>query len=133
MTVVVVALGVAALPAQAQLNINVTVAPPAPRYEPVPALPSGFAWAPGYWAWNGGRYDWVGGHQIEQRQGYRWVADHWEPGNRYRAGYWAPEREEWREGGHKKHHKHDRDHDNGNGNGNGNGFCPPGQAKKGNC
>lgn len=137
------------LPARAQVNVNITIAPPAARYEPIPLLRPGQVWAPGYWAWNGARYDWIQGHQIAQRPGHRWVADHWESGNRYRAGYWAPERgydgqrDRHRYGEREREHdrdreregeregKHHRDKDRGHGHGE--EFCPPGQAKKGNC
>ncbi|MBC7415476.1 MAG: YXWGXW repeat-containing protein [Herminiimonas sp.] len=124
------------LPAHAQVSVNINIAPPQPQYEVVPTLRSGYAWAPGYWAWQGRDYQWVRGHQIAQRPGYRWVADHWEAGNRYRAGYWEPEH---RRKGRDKHDRRDRDegddegHHHGNGHKGDSNFCPPGQAKKGNC
>ncbi len=128
-------LGAVAGQAQAQVNINIDIAPPGPRYEAVPVLRPGYVWAPGYWAWQGSRYSWVNGHQLQQREGQRWVPDHYEPGNRYRAGYWEPERRhEEKRHGNRDHDRHDnRDHDRHEDRDEGRGFCPPGQAKKGNC
>lgn len=130
---VALVLGGLAGSAQAQVSVNINVAPPAPRYEPAPVLRPGYVWAPGYWAWQGRNYVWVRGHQIRQRPGHRWVPDRWEDGNRYRAGYWEPERHARNE--HRD--DHDRHEDYGNKHGkhdkHGDHFCPPGQAKKGNC
>jgi hypothetical protein len=53
------------------------MAPPAPRFEAVPAARPGFAWDPGRWNWVGGRYAWVGGHWLPARPGFRWDAGHW--------------------------------------------------------
>ena len=131
-SVAVLVLGASSGSAQAQVNVHIDISPPAPRYEIVPTVSPGYIWAPGYWAWQGGRYDWVSGRPIAQRVGQRWVPDHWEPGNRYRAGYWAPDR--GYENG-REDDDHDRGEHRGNKHGNkhGEGFCPPGQAKKGNC
>ena len=125
-----VSLGAVLAPAHAQINVNINIAPPAPRYEVVPTVRQGYVWAPGYWAWQGQDYRWVRGRQIAQRPGQRWVADHWEEGNRYRAGYWEPESRRGRD------REDDRDHDekhHGKGHKDKGDFCPPGQAKKGNC
>jgi hypothetical protein len=87
-----VAASTAAGSALAQLNVNISLAPPAPQFETVPALAPGQAWAPGYWAWNGDRYIWVRGRPIVQRSGYRWEPDRWENrnGHYYRhTGRWA--------------------------------------------
>jgi hypothetical protein len=70
----------------------VTVAPPPPRAELVPAPPPGavpLVWQPGYWRWNGGQYVWVGGHyRHAPRRGAMWVPGHWAGGPR---GYrWVP-------------------------------------------
>ena len=86
-----IAAGAAAMPAAAQININIGVAPPAPRYEVVPAPRSGYVWAPGYWTWHGDRYIWLRGRPIVQRSGYRWEPDRWEnrEGRYFRhAGQW---------------------------------------------
>lgn len=82
----------AALPALAQISININVAPPQPQYEAVPMLAPHQAWAPGYWAWTGERHVWVAGRPILKRDGYRWAPDRWEQkGNGYQRqpGYWV--------------------------------------------
>jgi hypothetical protein len=87
-----VAASTAAGSALAQLNVNISLAPPAPQFETVPVLAPGQVWAPGYWAWNGDRYIWVRGRSIVQRTGYRWEPDRWEHrnGHYYRhTGRWA--------------------------------------------
>ena len=140
-SVAVLALGASSGLVQAQVNVHIDISPPAPRYEVVPAVRPGYIWAPGYWAWQGGRYDWVNGRPIPQRVGQRWVPDHWEPGNRYRAGYWAPDRGYENGRGYNddqdrgEHHgkKHGGKHGDKHGDKHGEDFCPPGQAKKGNC
>jgi hypothetical protein len=70
--------GAAAMPAFAQISFNIIVAPPAPRYEPVPVVAPGYVWAPGYWGWNGDHHIWVHGRPIVERAGYRWAPDRWE-------------------------------------------------------
>lgn len=80
-----------AAPAYAQVNFNISIAPPAPQYEVVPAIQPGYVWAPGYWGWNGERHIWVRGRPIVQRAGYLWAPDRWEQRDRtyYRtAGHW---------------------------------------------
>ncbi len=72
------AAGTAAAPAFAQINFNISIAPPAPQFEAVPAIVPGYVWAPGYWAWSGDRHIWVRGRTIVQRVGYRWEPDRWE-------------------------------------------------------
>ncbi|UUZ54801.1 YXWGXW repeat-containing protein [Massilia sp. H-1] len=59
-----IALGAAALmplSASAQIGVNLYVdtAPPAPRYESIPAPRSGYVWAPGFWNWEGNRHVWI--------------------------------------------------------------------------
>jgi hypothetical protein len=86
-----IAVGSAAMPAAAQLTINIGVAPPAPRYEIVPAPRPGYAWAPGYWRWENERHVWRNGRWLEARAGSHWVADRWEPRDGrhyYRPGKW---------------------------------------------
>ena len=90
----------AAVPAFAQVNFNIRVAPPVQQVEVVPTMQPGYVWAPGYWAWHSDRYVWVHGRSVYQRQGYRWAPDRWEQRNNmyYRhPGNW----------------ERDRDHDNG--------------------
>jgi hypothetical protein len=67
-------------PASAQIGVavDIGVPPPPPRYEPVPVVPVGYVWAPGYWEWVHGTHVWRRGHLVEARPGYRWAPDHWE-------------------------------------------------------
>lgn len=84
----------AALPAYAQISVNINLAPPAVRYEPMPVVAPGYVWAPGYWAWHDDRYVWIRGRTMVQRSGYRWEPDRWEQrGNAYyqQPGRWAPD------------------------------------------
>jgi WXXGXW repeat (2 copies) len=103
------ALGPVAMPAVAavSVSINLGVAPPAPRYELVPAPRSGYAWAPGYWQWEGQRHVWAPGRWLEARPGSYWVADRWEP--RDGRHYYEP--------GHWKEDKKVKHEDKGNGKG----------------
>jgi hypothetical protein len=65
-------------------------APPAVRYEPVPAPRVGYVWDAGHWNWEG-RYVWVPGHWVAAVAGRRWVAGVWGPYRgqyRYVPGHW---------------------------------------------
>jgi len=112
-----------AAPAYAQISFNISLAPPAPQYEIVPALSPGHVWAPGYWGWSGERHVWVRGRSIVQREGYRWEPDRWEQRDRsyYRtAGHWQRDND-FRTAKVKKEKKHkDRDSNDRGGRGNGN-------------
>ncbi|MEJ0010365.1 MAG: YXWGXW repeat-containing protein [Alphaproteobacteria bacterium] len=91
MTTVLV--GALAAPAFADsFDIDIGVAPPAPRYEAVPAPRPGYTWAAGYWGWDDGRHVWHEGRWVAERPGYRWVNDKWtHHGNQWghSAGHWA--------------------------------------------
>ena len=51
------------------VDLDINVAPPAPRYEQVVVRP-GYVWAPGYWRWDGhGHHVWVGGYYMHERAG----------------------------------------------------------------
>ncbi len=52
-------------------------APPAVRYEAVPAPRVGYVWDHGHWRWDHGRYVWAAGHWQAERVGYHWVPGHW--------------------------------------------------------
>ena len=84
-------IGLAPLPASAEVGIYVDIAPPAPRYEVVPAPRVGFVWQPGVWYWRDGRHHWVAGHWVRERHGMYWHPDRWEQ----REGRWAYERGHW--------------------------------------
>ena len=64
------------------------VAPPAPRYEVVPAPRAGYVWQPGYWDWRGDRHYWRKGYWVRERPGYYWHPSRWEQ----RDGRWYMER-----------------------------------------
>jgi hypothetical protein len=109
------ALGSVAMPAAAQISINIEFAPPAPRYEVVPAPRSGYTWAPGYWQWQDQRHVWATGRWVEERPGSYWVADRWEPRDGrhyYQPGRWeqAPE---GKGKGHDKGKGYAKGHDKG--------------------
>ncbi len=82
-------------PAQAETRFSMVVsnAPPAPRFESVPAPRHGYVWAPGYWSWNGRHHVWAAGHWIPERAGYQYVYSEWVPsqgGWSLREGGWEP-------------------------------------------
>jgi hypothetical protein len=81
------------LAAQARVDLDINIAPPAPRYEVVPPPRVGFVWAPGYWAWDNGhhRHIWRTGRYVRERRGQHWVPDRWaehEGRYRYEPGRW---------------------------------------------
>ena len=80
---------------RADADIDVTIAPPAPRVEAVPEEHrSGYVWAPGYWKWEDGQHVWVTGHWIEEHPNAHWVPDKWSqdpdrPSHwHFRPGHW---------------------------------------------
>jgi hypothetical protein len=70
--------------AQVGFNLVISNAPPAPRYESIPAPRNGYVWAPGYWNWQGNQHVWVEGRWERDRQGYRYQRAEWIRDN---AGY----------------------------------------------
>lgn len=119
------AAGVFAAPAYAQVSFNISIAPPAPQYEVVPILQPGYVWAPGYWGWNGDRHIWIRGRSIVQREGYNWAPDRWDQRNNnyYRtAGHWEHDngykpvkmkKEHWDNGNHGNPGKGNNGHGKG--------------------
>ena len=110
--------GVIAAPASAQINFNISLAPPAPQVEIAPTVAPGYVWAPGYWAWAGERHIWVRGRPIVARTGYLWEPDRWEERNHgyYRhPGRWEhdPNFKKVKVKKEKKFKDRDDDHDNG--------------------
>jgi hypothetical protein len=80
-------------PVQAGVDIDVDIAPPAPRYERVVVRP-GYVWTPGYYRYENRRYVWVGGNYVVERQGYRWRPHRWVQMNgrwHYAEGGWDPD------------------------------------------
>ena len=51
-------IAIAPLPAMSAVDLYVNIAPPAPRYEVVPAPRAGYVWQPGVWEWRGDRHYW---------------------------------------------------------------------------
>ena len=88
-------IAIAPLPAAAAVNVYLDVAPPAPRYEVVPAPRAGYVWQPGYWDWRGDRHYWRKGHWVQERPGYYWHPSRWENSDGrwvMRQGGWHRER-----------------------------------------
>jgi hypothetical protein len=63
--------------AQAQYTAIVSVAPPAPRVEVVPAAREGWVWAPGHYEWRGNQHVWVAGSWMRDRPGYEYREPRW--------------------------------------------------------
>ena len=84
-------IGVLPLPAAAEVSVYLDVAPPAPRYEVVPAPRAGYVWQPGYWDWRGDRHYWRKGYWVRERQGYYYHPSRWEQRN----GRWHMENGGW--------------------------------------
>jgi WXXGXW repeat (2 copies) len=85
----------APLTAKAQVDINITIAPPElPVYDQPPLPAPGYIWAPGYWAWGPDGYYWVPGTWVlPPAVGLLWTPGYW--GWRdgiyaWNAGYWGP-------------------------------------------
>lgn len=135
------AMAASALPALAQVSVNIQVPgivqlpPPAPRYESLPRPRPGQVWVPGHWQWNERDYAWRPGRWVAARPDYAYAPGQWvraDGGWRWREGDWrrAERRERRHERDrHERHGKHDRHDDDRHGG----DHCPPGQAKKGRC
>jgi YXWGXW repeat-containing protein len=86
----ILALGTfSALPAAAQVYVQ--VAPPPPRHEVVPAPRPGRVWVPGHWEWRGHRHVWIGGMWMTERHGYAYRQPEWKEHDgrwEYRRGGW---------------------------------------------
>jgi WXXGXW repeat (2 copies) len=77
--------------AAVNINIDIGVPPPVPRYEVVPPPRPGYVWAPGYWRWEGRRHVWVAGNWMGARPGYYWVPPRWDPRDgrhHFESGRW---------------------------------------------
>jgi hypothetical protein len=100
-----------ALPASAQIYID--VAPPAPRYEVVPAPRAGFVWQPGYYEYRHHQHVWHNGYWVKERRGMYWHPSRWEQENgRYvfRQGVWDREKYVYHDNG-RHYGNGDRDRD----------------------
>ncbi len=68
--------------AQSEFSVVIGSAPPAQRFESVPAPRAGYVWAPGFWNWNGHRHEWIAGHWERARDGYAWRPAEWRRNDR---------------------------------------------------
>ena len=88
-------LGAAAipLPSVAAVDIQLNFAPPADRYEAVPAPRRGYVWAPGHWQWNANRnrHIWKAGNWERARPGYAFQRPQWVE----RDGSWHYQGRRW--------------------------------------
>jgi hypothetical protein len=90
-SLVAATIGVAAMPAAARTDIIVNLAPPAPRYEVVPAPRSGYVWSNGNWQYDGRQHVWAAGEWQPVRQGYVYSQPRWVENN----GRWAYQGSRW--------------------------------------
>ena len=65
------------LPATADVDVVIRVAPPAPRAEFIPGPRVGYVWAPGHWVWRDGQYVWLSGYHVRERRGMHWHPTRW--------------------------------------------------------
>jgi hypothetical protein len=84
-------LAAAPLTASAHVDVDIQIAPPAPRVIAVPPPRRGYVWAPGYWRWEGRRHVWVEGRWMRARPHQHWVPEHWDQ----RGDRWHFERGHW--------------------------------------
>ena len=75
-------------------DVYFNIAPPAPRFEAVPAQRRGYIWVPGYWNGRGNRHVWQSGHWERSRAGYAYIQPNWIQ----RDNRWQLERGGWRRG-----------------------------------
>ena len=110
-------IGLSALPATAAVDIFVDLAPPAPRYEVVPAPRAGYVWQPGFWAYDNGHHVWRKGYWVRERKGYYWHPSRWEQRDGrwyFSQGKW--DRQRWADNRYRDHRRSnnpngDRDRD----------------------
>ena len=84
----------APMTASAEVQIYLTTAPPALRYEAVPAPRVGYVWAPGYWNARNNRHYWQAGHWEKNRKGYHYNQSTWTQHDHR----WQLERGHWNKG-----------------------------------
>jgi hypothetical protein len=80
---------------QAQIGINITIAPPElPVYDQPPLPAPGYLWIPGYWSWGPDGYYWVPGYWEEPPAvGLLWTPGYWgwhDGLYAWNDGYWGP-------------------------------------------
>jgi WXXGXW repeat (2 copies) len=81
--------------AQAQINVDITIAPPElPVYDQPPLPAVGYIWIPGYWAWGLDGYFWVPGYwELPPAVGLLWTPGYWgwhDGIYAWNEGYWGP-------------------------------------------
>lgn len=87
---------------------TITMAPPAPRHEVVPAAREGWIWAPGHYEWRHGQYVWEEGHWMRERVGYEYREPRWvQRGN----GEWVMVGGNWEHRWDERRHARGRDFD----------------------
>lgn len=79
------------------VDIVVTdVAPPPPQEEVVGVAPGpDYFWIGGVWFWEGGQHVWHPGHWEHRREGFHYVAHHWDNDDGHwhlRGGTWRRDR-----------------------------------------
>ncbi len=79
---------------QAQVGVQITVAPPLiPEYVQPPCPVEGYMWSPGYWAWGDDGYYWVPGVWVAAPEvGFLWTPGYWDFEGGYYGwhhGYWG--------------------------------------------
>ena len=81
------------LPGVAAVGIFVNIAPPADRYERVPAPRRGYIWSPGHWQWSANRHRhyWTAGSWERARPGYAFQRPQWVE----RDGRWQYQARRW--------------------------------------
>lgn len=119
----VLAFGLAAPSAQAQVGFGITIGEPPPpiRYERRGYAPGpGYVWQSGYWVPDpdgDGHYRWQPGVWVRPPYAGAYYVhphyDHYEDGYHMQPGYWSRERHEEHEyyGRHNDDDHHDRNHD----------------------
>ena len=100
----------AATPLTSYAQIYVEVAPPAVRYEAVPAPRSGYVWSNGSWQYEGGRHVWAPGSWQADRPGYSYVQPAWVENN----GRWSYQSSRWDRDGDGVPNRSDRAPNNPN-------------------
>jgi hypothetical protein len=86
----------APLAAQARVNVDVDIAPPAAIVEDAPVR-EGFVFTPGYWQWDEAHrnHTWVKGDYQPARRGEHWVPHEWQQQNgkyHLNEGHWEHDR-----------------------------------------
>ena len=104
------AIGIPMTSAAGSPEISIRVAPPAIRYEVVPAPRHGYVWVTGCWNWHRHRHVWVPGAWVRERRGYAYHSHHWTQ----RGDAWVLNRGRWDRDGDGVPNNRDRHPNNPN-------------------